>query len=167
MDMQMIETREPLKDPRVLAIRDRLRGGLMAEAKRMVFGRVGIDSMAGPSEVLILADETARPAWVAADEAVVARIGNTGAIFAGPCSAVALGDYYAGPSHVLPTGGTARFFSPLSCNDFRRMSSIIRYDGRAVAEDAGDVAAFAELEGLTAHAESVRIRQRSVLSAEC
>jgi histidinol dehydrogenase len=94
------------------------------------------------------------------DDAVVARVRNAGAIFAGPCSAVALGDYYAGPSHVLPTGGTARFFSPLSCNDFRRMSSIIRYDGSAVAEDAGDVAAFAELEGLTAHAESIRIRTR-------
>lgn len=217
----------------------------VTEAKRQLFGRVGIDSMAGPSEVLILADASAEPAWVAADllaqsehnpaaailvttskqlaesvfrdieeqlamlerreaarrcleaygaivivpdleaacaaandlacehvqimtsqnEVVLAAIRNTGAIFVGPCSAVALGDYYAGPSHVLPTGGTARFFSPLSCNDFRRMSSIIRYDRQAVAADAGDVAALAGLEGLTAHAESVRIRTRETTGA--
>jgi histidinol dehydrogenase len=218
----------------------------VAEAKRRVFGRVGIDSMAGPSEVLIVADETARAAWVAADllaqaehnpgaailvttsaglaeavlrevegqlgrleraeasrrcleeygavivvpdlevacevanelacehvqvmtaddNGVAARIRSTGAIFVGPWSAVALGDYYAGPSHVLPTGGTARFFGPLSCNDFRRMSSIIRYDGPAATEDAASVMAFAGLEGLTAHAEAVRMRQRAVPSDE-
>lgn len=90
---------------------------------------------------------------------MVARLRLAGAIFVGGQSPVALGDYYAGPSHVLPTGGTARFLGPLSCNDFRRMSSIIRYDGEALAEDAGDVAAFAELEGLTGHAEAARERQ--------
>jgi histidinol dehydrogenase len=217
----------------------------VTEAKRQLFGRIGIDSMAGPSEVLILADASAEPAWVAADmlaqaehnpaaailvttskplaesvlrnieeqlvnlerqaaarrcleaygaiiivpdleaacavandlacehvqimtsqdEEVLASIRNTGAIFVGPCSAVALGDYYAGPSHVLPTGGTARFFSPLNCNDFRRMSSIIRYDRQAVAADANDVAALAGLEGLTAHAESVRIRTQDITGA--
>ncbi len=208
------------------------------EAKRRLFGRVGIDSTAGPSEVLIIADETADQAWVAADllaqaehdpgaailvspsrrlvervlgqveaqlsglsradaarqclgrygaaivvpdldaacevandfacehvqimttcdEAVLGKVRNAGAVFVGPASTVPLGDYYAGPSHVLPTGGSARFFSPLSCNDFRRANSIIRYDIAATAADAGDVAAFAALEGLSAHARAVRIR---------
>ena len=76
----------------------------------------------------------------------------------GPYSPVPLGDYYAGPSHVLPTGGTARFFSALSCNDFLKASSVVRYDSASVAEDAADVADFATREGLTAHAEAVRKR---------
>ena len=210
----------------------------VAEAKRQLFGRAGIDSIAGPSEVLIVADETADPQWVAADmlaqaehdpgsavlvtaskalaeavaeaieqqlpaldraaaaraglaaygaiivvpdieaacavandfaaehlqimtaddEKVLKEVRHAGAIFVGPHTPVPLGDYYAGPSHVLPTGGTARFFGPLSCNDFLKASSIIRYDAKSLAEDANDVIDFATREGLTAHARAVRVR---------
>ena len=211
----------------------------VAEAKRQLFGRVGIDSIAGPSEVLIVADETARADWVAADmlaqaehdpgsailvtpsarlakdvareietqlpaleraEAIrrglerfsailvtpdldaacelanefatehlqiltaddntaLAKIRNAGAIFVGPYTPVPLGDYYAGPSHVLPTGGTAKFFGPLSCNDFLKASSVVRYDAKSLAEDAADVIDFATREGLTAHARAVGKRK--------
>jgi len=211
----------------------------VAEAKRQVFGRVGIDSIAGPSEVLIVADETARAEWVAADmlaqaehdpgsavlvtpsrklaqdvareieaqlpeleraeavrrglerfsaivvtpdldaacelanefatehlqiltaddDAALAKIRNAGAIFVGPYTPVPLGDYYAGPSHVLPTGGTAKFFGPLSCNDFLKASSVVRYDAKSLAEDADDVIDFATREGLTAHARAVEKRK--------
>lgn len=210
----------------------------VAEAKRQVMGRVGIDSIAGPSEVLIIADRTARADWITADllaqaehnpgsallvttsqklaedvaeaidwqlplldrrepvaeslkaysalivvpdiaaaceltndfapehlqivtaddEAVLANIRNAGAVFLGPHTPVAVGDYYAGPSHVLPTGGTARFFGPLSCNDFLKASSVIRYDAASLAADGADVIDFAMREGLTGHAKSVEIR---------
>jgi len=213
----------------------------ITEAKRQLFGRVGIDSVAGPSEVLIVADDTAEPDWLAADmlaqaehdpgsavlvtpsaklagavsaaidnqlaaleradaieaalkqysriivvpdlqaacdvandfatehlqiitsddQALLKNIRNAGAIFLGPHTPVPLGDYYAGPSHVLPTGGTARFFGPLSCNDFLKASSIVRYDSEALAEDAGDVIEFASREGLTAHARAVEIRKNN------
>ena len=93
------------------------------------------------------------------DEALLAKIRNAGAIFLGPATPVPLGDYYAGPSHVLPTGGTARFFGPLSVNDFLKASSVIRYDQAALAEDADDVIDFARREGLTAHARAVEIRK--------
>jgi len=211
----------------------------VAEAKRQLFGRVGIDSVAGPSEVFIVADESANPEWIAADmiaqaehdpgsavlatpsrslahavgtaveaqvvalerkEAIaaalgrysaivltpdldaacelanqfatehlqvqtfndsrcVAKIRHAGAIFVGPNTPVPLGDYYAGPSHVLPTGSTARFFGPLSANDFLKSSSLLHYDSAAVAEDASSVIDFASREGLTAHAAAVRKRQ--------
>jgi histidinol dehydrogenase len=210
----------------------------VAEAKRQLFGRVGIDCIAGPSEVLLVADETASPVSVAADmlaqaehnpgsallvttspalarsvaqaleeqsaklkrreaiwkaleaysaiivvpdldaacavandfasehlqivtaqdEAVLAKIRHAGAIFLGTHTPVPVGDYYAGPSHVLPTGGAARFSGPLSCNDFLRASSVLRYDQTALAADAPDIIAFATREGLTAHAEAVRKR---------
>ena len=210
----------------------------VAEAKRQVFGQVGIDSIAGPSEVLIVADESAPPAWVAADliaqaehnpgsavlvttsathadavdaeldsqvaklaradaitmalqnysgiivapdlsaacemandfatehlqimtrddDAVLAKIRHAGAIFVGPHTPVSLGDYYAGPSHVLPTGGGAKQFGPLSVNDFLKASSILRYDAGALAEDAPETIDFAKREGLTAHAAAVEIR---------
>lgn len=210
----------------------------VAEAKKQLFGRVSIDSIAGPSEVLILADQTAAPAWVAADmlaqaehdpgsavlvtcserlaAAVAAELGKQvprlsraaaigpalekysgivvvssidracevanefatehlqiivadeeralslvrhgGAIFLGAHTPVPLGDYYAGPSHVLPTGGTARFFGPLSVNDFLKASSLVRYGPGDLAADAADVADFATREGLTAHAQAVRVR---------
>jgi len=212
----------------------------VAEAKRQVLGRVGIDSIAGPSEVLIVADETARPEWLAADllaqaehdpgsavlvtpstalaeavasaieaqlarlpravaaraalerwgaiivtngldaacavadefaaehlqvvtsrdESVLAKVRNAGAVFLGPHTPVPVGDYYAGPSHVLPTGGTARFFGPLSCNDFRKAASVVRYDAESLAADAADVMDFARREGLTGHAEAVAVRAR-------
>lgn len=210
----------------------------VAEAKRQLFGRVGIDSIAGPSEVLIVADKSAPPGWIAADmlaqaehnpgsavlvttcqqlaqtvqlsidaqvktlersaaivsalekycaiivvpglaaacelanefatehlqimtadsSAAVKMIRNAGAIFVGPHTPVPLGDYYAGPSHVLPTGSTAKFFSPLSVNDFIKSSSLIEYDEQSLASDAADVIDFATREGLTAHANAVRIR---------
>ena len=212
----------------------------VTEAKRQVMGRVGIDSIAGPSEVLIVADETAKPEWLAADmwaqaehnpgsavlvtpsealaeavkaavenvpddlaragairecldaygaiivvpdlasacavandfaaehlqivtvddQAALARISSAGAAFLGPHSPVPLGDYYAGPSHVLPTGGTARFFGPLSCNDFLKATSVVRYDAAALREDADDVINFATREGLTAHARAIEVRRK-------
>lgn len=210
----------------------------VAEAKRQLFGQVGIDSIAGPSEVFILADESAEPAWIAADllaqaehnpgsailatpsrELAVAvrhsvgeqmsqleraevtrpsleqhsailvtesldaacelanrfatehlqivtvdnacclqRIQHAGAIFLGSHTPVPVGDYFAGPSHVLPTGGTARFFGALSCNDFLKASSTLEYSADALAEDASAIAEFATREGLTAHARATRIR---------
>ncbi|HMI93204.1 MAG TPA: histidinol dehydrogenase [Polyangiales bacterium] len=210
----------------------------VAEAKRQLFGHVGIDSVAGPSEVVIVADDSAEPAWVAADmlaqaehdpgsavlltpSAALARavgtqvelqlqglsraeaarsslqrygaivvteslpaacalanelaaehlqiitrddaacllqIRNAGAVFLGPHTPVPLGDYFAGPSHVLPTGGTAKFFGPLSANDFLKASSLLSYDAAALAQDSAGVQDFAEREGLTAHAAAVRIR---------
>lgn len=213
----------------------------ITEAKRQLFGRVGIDITAGPSEVFIIADETANPAWVAADmlaqaehdpgSAVLATpsaeladavakdideqlpelerekairkaieqysliavtphlaeacdlanafapehlqivvrnesqvlqlVRHAGAIFLGPHTPVPLGDYYAGPSHVLPTGGTARFFGPLSCNDFLVATSVVRYDAASLAADADDVIDFAKREGLTAHARAIEIRKKN------
>src|ERR1043165_268175 len=93
-----------------------------------------------------------------ADDECLARIESAGAIFVGAHTPVPLGDYYAGPSHVLPTGGTARFSAPLSCNDFLKVSSLIRYGAADLAADAADVATFARREGLTAHARAVAIR---------
>ncbi len=213
----------------------------VAEAKRQVLGTVGIDSIAGPSEVCIVADASARAKWIAADllaqaehdpgsailitdspelaeavadqldaqlprlqraeatnaalraysaivvtetieaacdlanqiasehlqiivsdeQAALSRIRNAGAIFLGPHTPVPLGDYFAGPSHVLPTGGTARFFSPLSCNDFLKSSSILRYSPEALAEDADRVIDFATREGLTAHARAIQVRRET------
>jgi histidinol dehydrogenase len=212
----------------------------VAEAKRQLFGRVGIDSVAGPSEVVVVADDSADAEHVAADllaqaehdpgasvlvtpsralaQAVaaelerqlmtlaraapartalerygaivvsesleaacdlaseiaaehlqvmtaddarcVARIKHAGAISVGKSTPVPLGDYFAGPSHVLPTGGTAKFFGPLSVNDFLKASSLIEYDAAALAEDGPSVRDFAEREGLTAHAAAVQRRTR-------
>jgi histidinol dehydrogenase len=92
------------------------------------------------------------------DAGCVARIRNAGAIFIGAHTPVPLGDYFAGPSHVLPTGGTAKFFGPLSTNDFLKASSTLAYDATALAEDSAGVQDFAEREGLTAHAAAVRVR---------
>lgn len=212
----------------------------VATAKKMVFGTCGIDMIAGPSEILIIADETANPAYVAADllsqaehdklassilittskelaqnvsqelekqllkltraeiasesvekygaiivtdtiyEAVeisnliapehlevctlnpfdlLPSIKNAGAIFLGNYSPEPLGDYFAGPNHTLPTSGTARFFSPLGVYDFIKRQSVISYSRDAFNAVALDVAAFAQAEGLTAHAEAIRIRQ--------
>jgi len=210
-------------------------------AKQQVSALVGIDSIAGPSEVLIIANEKARPAWVAADmlsqaehdpggavvvtdsqelaEKVLAelknmvkkldrakqaikcliefgkiavfenmddaiecanefapehleiqcgdqsreiadRIDNAGAIFIGDYSPVAVGDYWAGPSHTLPTGGCARFSSALTSNDFVKSISIIEYNKKQFAESAEDIIRLAEAEGLDAHAKSIKIRQQ-------
>ena len=83
---------------------------------------------------------------------------HAGAIFAGPYTPVAVGDYFAGPSHVLPTSGTARFFSGLSVNDFLKRKSIISYSEEVLRSAANDIITIAESEGLQAHANSVRIR---------
>lgn len=210
----------------------------VALAKRYVYGEVDIDSIAGPSEVVVLADHTTNPSFAASDvlaqaehspgasivvswdaevldkiEASVTRqlasldradltlaslnefgalilcrdedeackitdmiapehlqiaidnprrllskIRNSGATFLGPYSPVALGDYAAGPSHVLPTGGTARWASGLSSNHFLRSSSVIEFDQSALKSIASDIAALADKEGLTAHRESVHLR---------
>lgn len=211
----------------------------VALAKKAVFGFVSIDSIAGPSEILVLADETANPRFVAADllsqaehdelasailittskelaanvskeidaftkvlsrkeiilkslenygyilvadtmeEAidaandiasehleivtknafeVMTKIRNAGAIFIGEYSSEPLGDYFAGPNHVLPTNGTAKFFSPLSVDDFIKKSSIISYSREALAPVYQDIVQFAECEKLTAHANSIRVR---------
>ncbi len=211
----------------------------VALAKRAVYGHVSIDSIAGPSEILVLADSSATPRYVAADllsqaehdelasailittsmelaekvsdeverfvnmlerkeiiqksldnygyilvasnmdEAVDAaneiasehleiltenpfdimtKIRNAGAIFLGEYSSEPLGDYYAGPNHVLPTNGTAKFFSPLNVDDYVKKSSIISYSREALEKVHKDIEIFAEHEGLTAHANSIRVR---------
>ena len=209
-------------------------------AKQLVYGDVAIDSIAGPSEVLIIADEKANPAWIAADmlsqaehapgcaylftvskelaknvleelkkqveqlkrrdetlvclkessgiivfddmkvlinqtnefaaehlqvqcgkksREIADKIKNAGAIFIGDYTPVAIGDYWAGPSHTLPTGISATFFSALSSNDFVKSTSIIEYDKKKLSQSAEDIIRLAEIEGLDAHARSVRIRQ--------
>ena len=212
----------------------------VALAKKACFGYVSIDSIAGPSEILVIADETANPRYVAAyllsqaehdelasailittsktladqvsvevdrfvanlsrreiiekslnnygyillvtdtmDEAietaneiasehleiqtknpfdVMTKIRNAGAIFLGEYSSEPLGDYFAGPNHVLPTNGTARFFSPLNVDDFLKKTSIISYSRPALEKIHQDIECFAENEGLTAHANSIRVR---------
>ena len=211
----------------------------VALAKKAVFGYVSIDSVAGPSEILVLADNTADPRYVAADllsqaehdelasailitdsrelaekvsaeaehftkqlsreeiirksldnygyilvaehmdDAVEAandiasehveiltkdpfqtmtKVKNAGAIFLGEYSSEPLGDYFAGPNHILPTNGTAKFFSPLGVDDFIKKTSIISYSREALLRDHEDIERFAKSEGLTAHANSVAVR---------
>ena len=211
----------------------------VALAKKLVYGQVSIDSVAGPSEICVLADHTANPAYVAADllsqaehdelasailittdtalaektekeiasllpklprreiierslerfgfilladtmeEAVdaandiasehleiltedplevMSMIRNAGAIFLGEYSSEPLGDYFAGPNHILPTNGTARFFSPLSVDDFIKKTSLIRYSRKALERIHSKIEAFADLEGLNAHENSIRTR---------
>ena len=215
----------------------------VALAKKAVYGHVSIDSIAGPSEILVIADGTANPRYVAADLLsqaehdelasailvttsreladavlreidgfleklsrkeilekslenygciliadtlqdavdaaneiasehleiitenpfeVMTKIRNAGAIFLGEYSSEPLGDYFAGPNHILPTNGTAKFFSPLSVDDFVKKSSIISYSREALAAVHADVELFAEAEGLTAHANSVAVRFEEV-----
>ena len=211
----------------------------VALAKKACFGFVSIDSIAGPSEILVLADETANPRYVAADllsqaehdelasailittskelavevekqiegflqelsraeiirksldnygyiiiaesmddavEAanaiasehleiltkdpykVMTKIKNAGAIFLGEYSSEPLGDYYAGPNHILPTNGTAKFFSPLNVDDFMKKTSLISYSKEALERAHQDIELFAKKEGLTAHANSIHVR---------
>lgn len=211
----------------------------VALAKKLVFGEVDIDSIAGPSEVIVIADKTTRPDFAAADliaqaehapgssvlitwneptlaavadeldkqlatasrgelarqsleafgalilvrdrneaaqlanafatehlhiacqdaEAMLSQIRHAGAVFLGPFSPVALGDYVAGPSHVLPTGATARFASGLSSNDFLRSNSVIQFTQEGLNAVADDAISMAEREGLTAHGASVAVRR--------
>jgi len=211
----------------------------VALAKKACFGITGIDSVAGPSEILVIADETANPRYIAADLLsqaehdpmasaillttsgelaekvsdeidgflktlsraeiirqsldnyghlfvgetmddlvdaanaiasehmeivtknpfeVMTKVKNAGAIFLGSYSSEPLGDYFAGPNHILPTNGTARFFSPLGVDQFIKKSSIISYSRDALASCAEDIERFAENEGLTAHANSIAVR---------
>jgi histidinol dehydrogenase len=193
----------------------------VATAKKLVFGKVGIDMIAGPTEVVIVADETADPDFVASDllsqaehdpraqailltdseklaravlgavrrgltvvtrnrdealeladriapehlelqirnaASAVSKIKNAGAVFIGRWSPVAFGDYLAGPNHVLPTAGTARFSSPLGIGDFLKRSSVIEIKQRSFKTLAPHVIRLAKLEGLTAHAASVEVR---------
>ena len=211
----------------------------VALAKKSVYGHVSIDSIAGPSEILVLADETANPKYVAADLLsqaehdelasailittskelaeevskwiidfvsqldrkeimeksldnygyilladtmedaidaaneiasehleiltknpfeIMTKIRNAGAIFLGEYSSEPLGDYFAGPNHILPTNGTAKFFSPLSVDDFVKKSSIICYSKEALEKVHKDIELFAKKEGLTAHANSIAVR---------
>jgi histidinol dehydrogenase len=211
----------------------------VAEAKRQVVGEVGIDMIAGPTEVLIIADSTARPGRVAADliaqaehdedavcwcvttdaaladalpaaletalatapradiarkaldgnglivlvpgmrdaieianrrapehleimaegaERIAASVRHSGAIFLGDDTPEPVGDYIAGPSHVLPTGGTARYTSPLGVYDFIKRTSIVRYTRARLASDAESIIALAEAEGLYGHAAAVKAR---------
>jgi histidinol dehydrogenase len=211
----------------------------VAEAKRQVVGQVGIDMIAGPTEILIIADSTARPDRVAADmvaqaehdedatswcvttdpdlagalpaaleratqrtpraaiaqaslernglivlagsmrdaievvnrrapehvevaaegaERIASAIRNAGAIFLGDETPEPVGDYLAGPSHVLPTGGTARYASPLGVYDFVKRTSVIRYSYSRLEREADAIIALAEAEGLYGHAEAVRMR---------
>ena len=211
----------------------------VATAKRLLFGRVDIDMIAGPSEILVLADDSAEPAYLAADlmsqaehdvlasailltdsadiarrtleelekqvaslsradiirrslqdfgaaivcrdmdEAVefanrlapehlevmcrepmeyIGRLDNAGSVFLGRYSPEPLGDYYAGPNHVLPTSGTARFFSPLSVDSFLKKSSVIYYNRPALEAAQADITAIARAEGLDAHAHAVEVR---------
>ena len=89
---------------------------------------------------------------------ILPRIRNAGAIFLGEYSSEPLGDYFAGPNHILPTNGTARFFSPLNVEDFVKKTSIISYSRTALEKVHGDIEKFAESEGLTAHANSIKVR---------
>ncbi len=215
----------------------------VALAKKAVYGHVSIDSIAGPSEILVLADDSANPRYVAADLLsqaehdelasailvttsmelaqkvseeinqfllklsrkeileksldhygyilvadsmadaidtaneiasehleivtrnpfeVMTKIQNAGAIFLGEYSCEPLGDYFAGPNHVLPTNGTAKFFYPLSVDDYVKKSSIIYYSKEALKPIHKDMETFAEAEGLTAHANSIRVRFESL-----
>lgn len=212
----------------------------VATAKKLLYGTVDIDMIAGPSEILVIADETAKPKFLAADlmsqaehdvlasaillttsekiaeetvaqiyeqlenlsrkeiieksldrfgavlvcdsmrEAVefanelapehlevcaanpmeyIGKIDNAGSVFLGNYSPEPLGDYFAGPNHVLPTSGTARFFSPLSVDSFIKKSSFIYYTEDALKQSAGDIVALAKTEGLTAHANSIKVRR--------
>jgi len=211
----------------------------VAAAKKLAYGIIDIDMVAGPSEILIIADNSANPAYIAADlmsqaehdelasailltdsnelaeqtvqeinrqvqqlsrkdiieaslrnfgaiivcdsvckmieianevapehleiitrepRAILPKIYNAGAIFLGEYSPEPLGDYMAGPSHVLPTSGTARFFSPLSVDSFLKKTSVVEYSKEALGLVADQIISFAESEALTAHAESIRVR---------
>jgi histidinol dehydrogenase len=213
----------------------------VATAKKLVFGRTGIDMIAGPSEILVIADGSADPAVAAADllsqaehdelassvlltpdediakrvsgevkaqlkqlsresiavkairdyglivvtkdlaeaadvanrfapehlellvknpKALLATIRNAGAVFLGHCTPEALGDYLAGPNHILPTGGTARFSSPLGVYDFVKRISVLNFDGKALAKYGKPAAEFAAMEGLDAHGKSILARLR-------
>ena len=98
-------------------------------------------------------------------DTLVKQVRNAGAIFLGHFTPVAVGDYLAGPNHVLPTGGTARFFSPLGVDDFLKRTSVVRFEPPKLRELGGDVVRLAELEGLGGHARSVELRLQKIRRA--
>ncbi len=134
------------------------RGDLASESLTQFGALIGVEDL---DQAVELAERMAPEHLhisTAEPESVLERVQNAGAIFLGHHTPVALGDYIAGPSHVLPTGGTARFANGLSANDFLKRSSVIRYDRRSLASAADDVCRIAEAEGLDAHAASITIR---------
>jgi histidinol dehydrogenase len=158
----LITWHEPLLDAVTAAVQDQLaqlpRGDLACESLE-TFGALLLAR--GPDEALAWANQIAPEHLHIATrdaEKLVERIDHAGAIFLGHHTPVALGDYVAGPSHVLPTGGTARFASGLSANDFLRRTSVIRFSRAGLEQVAADVRCLAAREGLTAHAASVDIR---------
>src|SRR5205823_12881088 len=128
----------------------------VATAKRLCYGHVAIDAIAGPSEVVIVADRSADP------ELVAAGVRHAGAVFLGQEAPEALGDYLAGPNHVLPTGGTARFASPLGVYDFVKRTSVIGAGPRTLATLGPPIVRLARLEGLDAHGRAVERRLAAV-----
>jgi histidinol dehydrogenase len=158
----LVTWHEPLLDVVEQALRAQLEARTRAELARESLEQFGalvmtrdveeaveVTNRLGPEHLEIMTGD---------DQAICERIDNAGAIFLGPYSPVAVGDYAAGPSHVLPTGGTARFTSGLSANDFLRRSSVLSFSKEGLAAMADDVLRLAEVEGLTAHAASVTVR---------
>ena len=140
----------------------------VAAAKKLVSGDVGIDMVAGPSEVCVVADESALPELVAIDLMAQAEHDPLASCYLVTFSAEyaeAVGDYVAGPNHTLPTGGTARFSSPLSVDEFVKKSSVLQYSPAALMADSEAVITLADHEGLWAHAQSVRLRRQLVEQA--
>jgi histidinol dehydrogenase len=133
------------------------------DAKKSLLNHGAIAVLSSLSEAIDLANDIAAEHLEVqcGDESkkISGKIENAGAIFIGDYSPVAVGDYWAGPSHTLPTGGSARFSSALTANDFIKSTSIIEYDRKKLAECAEDIIRLAEAEGLDAHAKSIRIRQ--------
>ncbi|HJS72954.1 MAG TPA: histidinol dehydrogenase, partial [Vicinamibacteria bacterium] len=127
------------------------RHGALVLAASLDEGIAAVDRIA-PEHVEILTVDAER---------VAARISSAGAIFIGPWSPVPVGDFYAGPNHVLPTGATARFASPLGVQDFMKRTSIVRYSRERLARDRADIEAFARAEDFEAHARAVAIRFES------
>ena len=143
----------------------------VALAKARVFGDVGIDLVAGPSEVVVIADRAADPGWIAADllaqaehdpmaRALLPRVRSAGAIFLGAHTPEVVGDYVAGPNHVLPTAGTARFASPLGTEDYVKRSSVIEYSPSGLAAALPHLGALARVEGLAGHGQAAELRAR-------
>ena len=140
----------------------------VALAKKLVFGAVGVDMIAGPSEILIVADSTADnriapehlELCVENPDELFAKVTCAGSVFLGHNTPEAAGDYYAGANHTLPTGGSARFSSALSVDDFVRKTQFIKYSGEGIDAAINDIVMFAESEGLSAHARSAARRRK-------
>ena len=135
--------------PRAAAIRTVLERHGAAVVVADLDAALSLVNRLAPEHLEILADGA---------EALAQRVANAGAIFMGPSSPVPVGDFYAGPNHVLPTGGTARFASPLGVYDFVKRSSLIRYSRERLTRDRKDIETFARAEGFEAHARSIAAR---------